>query len=93
MCVKTCVICGKIFFTKSPLKMYCSKSCKRTASNMRQEENSQLCWRCKNACGGCSWSKEFKPVAGWEAEQTIIRDTLGDFQSYKIKECPEFIRR
>ena len=93
MRVTTCEVCGKVFFTKSHSKKYCSKSCQHAASKMRQEENRQLCWRCKNACGGCVWSKEFKPVIGWTAEETIIKDTLGDFQSYRITKCPEFIRR
>ena len=37
-----------------------------------------LCWNCKRACTDrlhqCSWSSEFKPVKGWEAEYYIIRE-------------------
>ena len=58
---------------------------------MRREENEQLCWRCKNACGGCSWSDCLIPVGGWTAEPTIVKDSMKDFASYKIRKCPQFI--
>ena len=52
----------------------------------------QPCWTCKNACGGCIWSREFKPVPGWKAEPTIIPGHYGDTQnSYKITYCPEYL--
>ena len=41
-----------------------------------------ICWKCKNAYGGCSWSENFIEIDGWEAEKTEI--------SYNIKSCPEF---
>lgn len=51
----------------------------------------QPCWTCKKACGGCSWSQNFKPIAGWTAEKTFI-ESNGDFaESYKIISCPEYI--
>ena len=43
-----------------------------------------LCWDCKNAGGGCSWSKEFKPVKDWEAKKA------GD--SFTVIKCPMFNR-
>lgn len=89
---KICECCGKRFLTKSNLKKYCSKSCARKMIRIRRDENGQLCWKCKNACGGCSWSKQLEPVDGWTAEPTIIKDSMGDFLSYEIKKCPEFIR-
>ena len=50
------------------------------------------CWTCKNACGGCSWSRDFEPVKGWEAEKTF-HPTNGEFvESYYIKSCPEYER-
>ena len=58
----------------------------------RCESNNQLCWDCKKACGGCSWSSCFKPVDGWDAEESIVKDNSGDIISYKVKKCPEFIR-
>lgn len=58
-----------------------------------------LCWSCKNACGGCSWSKSLKPVEGWVAEETrIVRHyrykkvgTNGKAfrdKSYRVEACP-----
>ena len=92
MYIKFCEFCGKQFTSKSDIKKYCTYRCARDMARKRQEENEQLCWRCKNACGGCSWSKELLPVKGWKAESTIIKDSMGDFESYKIKRCPEFVR-
>lgn len=60
----------------------------------------QLCWTCKKSCGKCPWSKNFTPVAGWEAEETLIimhyRHRLPGEKhvkpvrdkTYKIKACP-----
>ena len=28
----------------------------------------QLCWDCKNACGGCEWSESLEPVPVWKAK-------------------------
>ena len=52
----------------------------------------QPCCTCKKAVFGCSWSRNFKPVEGWEAIPTII--THGDRQmgSYQILNCPEYER-
>lgn len=61
-----------------------------------------LCWRCVNAVPdgerGCSWSREFKPVDGWDAEPTLVRAKYGAFdhhktgfiESFQVKACPEF---
>lgn len=44
-----------------------------------------ICWDCKNSTGGgCSWSKELKPVEGWDAK------TDGD--SYLVIKCQLFDR-
>lgn len=56
------------------------------------KNNYTKCWTCKNACGGCCWSREFKPVPGWKAEKTFIPSNVGHEESYKIIECPEYIR-
>ena len=92
MYVKTCGACGKVFFTRSSSREGCCKECDRELAQIRREEEWQPCWLCKKACGGCSWSKYLKPVDGWVAEPTIVKDSTGDFPSYKIKECPEFIK-
>lgn len=60
---------------------------------MRENKNcnEQICWRCANATGGCPWSKDLKPVKGWRARKTFIKDS-GKFgyTSYKILYCPLF---
>ena len=92
MYVKNCEFCGDRFITKSDRKKFCSNYCKRAKRMQKLFENEQLCWNCKKACGGCLWSDKDLPVPGWEAEATIVKDSEGDFTSYEIKKCPEFIR-
>ena len=42
-----------------------------------------LCWGCAKACGGgCSWSKDFVPVKGWDAKETR--------KGYLVTSCPQF---
>lgn len=43
-----------------------------------------LCWDCANATGGCSWSQEFIPVEGWEAQENE--------QGIRVTRCPKFVR-
>lgn len=57
----------------------------------------QLCWDCKKATGGCSWSKNFIPVPGWTATPAVIKSTSGRnnvmiTETYSITACPEFER-
>ena len=92
MYVSTCEICEAKFFTKSLFKKYCSEACKRIAKELKEMESEQLCWRCRNACGGCSWSREFKPVEGWDAKPTIINGDGEEIPSFEIKKCPMFIK-
>lgn len=61
-----------------------------------------LCWLCGNYCGGCSWTRNFIPVEGWEAEEDVIKEgkpsytkngyvrEIRTIKSYKVKKCPEF---
>lgn len=52
-----------------------------------------LCWGCRNACGGCSWSDYWlqKPVRGWTAEKVGLRmDNDRNGTSYIVTDCPEF---
>lgn len=64
----------------------------------KYSHNGTICWNCKNACGGCSWSKEFKPVEGWDATYSPVMYARGyDYkrefkESYVVHECPEFER-
>lgn len=46
-----------------------------------------LCWDCENCIGGCSWSKDFKPVEGWKAEAVTNSDNS---DTYFVHECPQF---
>lgn len=52
--------------------------------------NFQPCWTCKNACGGCSWSREFKPVEGWTAEPNYLKSNGVWADTYKIISCPQY---
>ena len=57
-----------------------------------------LCWRCANAVPtedtGCLWSREFKPVEGWDAEETSVlaknKSGARHLVSYRVKSCPGF---
>lgn len=50
-----------------------------------------MCWDCKNACCGCCWSQDFKPVPGWKATPTKIKQKEGIFiDSYIVHDCPQF---
>lgn len=51
-------------------------------------EEYQLCWTCKNACGGCSWSQDGTPVEGWTAEKSFLPSNGKYADTYKIIKCP-----
>lgn len=56
-----------------------------------------LCWSCQRAVQdptiACSWSRRFKPVPGWDAEETIIPGGNGNkIKSYCVYNCPLFLR-
>lgn len=57
-------------------------------------ELSTICWDCKRAVLGCSWSKSYTPVPGWNAIKTQIaaydKDRKIYYESYKVLECPLF---
>ena len=57
------------------------------------ERGTQLCWNCRNAVGGCSWSDgRFLPIEGWVATPSSIPMSMKNAtQTYAIKECPQFI--
>ena len=59
------------------------------------QDKPTLCWKCEKACGGCSWSADFKPVDGWKAKKTIISANHGngsalEIESYLVRSCPKF---
>lgn len=53
----------------------------------------QLCWSCKKCIFGCSWSRAFIPVPGWDADKEYhTRRDAHAVVTYKIYDCPEFER-
>ena len=51
----------------------------------------QLCCSCTKFCGGCSWSRNFTPVEGWDAVPTVIKQSrCPDVHSFSIVRCPEY---
>lgn len=62
-----------------------------------------ICFRCQNACGGCSWSEvdpetgrpRFEPVPGWTAVPSghykTVRGKRKFIESHRITACPEFV--
>lgn len=58
-----------------------------------------LCWQCANAVPdksgkqGCAWSRSFKPVKGWDADETRLyaNDDERSTVSYHVRSCPEFV--
>ena len=64
------------------------------------ERQETLCWHCKYSALGdkspCEWAREFKPVDGWDAEQTHINYTIRSdprrIDSYCVNSCPKFER-
>lgn len=72
------------------------------ANNRNRTHAISICWFCENAVPnrdgtrGCSWSKAFKPVEGWDAEKTVLFTGYWNSKrfgtdSYIVKSCPEFI--
>lgn len=65
-----------------------------------QMKKSTICWDCKKAIKGCSWSKSFVPVRGWDATKTMLFASSGrrekkkfrHVESYIVSSCPEFVR-
>ena len=87
---KICAVCERTFITTKEDKKTCTMKCSKIlrARSGEQRRNDQLCWKCKNATGGCIWSRYLKPIDGWEAKQVKRKD--GDM-TYKITSCPQFI--
>ena len=52
-----------------------------------------ICWDCKNALLGCSWSRDFVPVEGWKAlKSELITGRNRSTETYRVISCPEFVR-
>lgn len=65
-------------------------------------EPPSICWKCRNAVPagryGCSWSRSFHPVEGWDAKPTLIKNTshrkglgMTHSNSFRVRKCPRFI--
>ena len=52
----------------------------------------QPCWTCKKCFGGCSWSKDFEPVPGWQAIPHNIKENGEHANGYRIMYCPLYER-
>lgn len=63
----------------------------RKSDIMRFAKEGQLCWHCRKACGGCSWSHDLTPVEGWTAERADLNMwNYGNGMSYRVYACPEY---
>ncbi len=70
------------------------------AKEARNRGGTNICFDCKKACGGCSWSEfdphtkqpAYKPVEGWKAIKVpyLIGSGSGIDSTYYISWCPEF---
>ena len=62
--------------------------------NGRNVPSRTICWTCQNAVLGCSWSKHFIPVEGWDATPTMLyaKDKAhGGVRSYEVHRCPQYV--
>ena len=95
---KKCKYCEETFFTNIKNQQYCSKECRIDHQEDRSDYRidsglGQICWRCGNYCRGCSWSEKHKPVEGWKAVRTAVKNRGRlEFHSYRIIFCPLFIQ-
>lgn len=70
-----------------------------TAHKQQLSKAKMLCWQCANAVPdksgkrGCAWSRSFKPVKGWDADETRLYadDETRSIVSYHVRSCPEFV--
>lgn len=53
--------------------------------------NVNICFDCKNACGGCPWSAKSVPIPGWSAEKSDIGNKRKSIETYHITACPLFV--
>lgn len=111
---KVCSRCGEeysIFFFYSRgigRRDYMCRYCRRAEEKKRRANAKKkglqfrvpsICWKCKNAVGGCSWSAadndkpgrpiKFEPVPGWTAIQTAGNKGRSS-ESFLVLRCPKF---
>lgn len=94
--IKHCKKCGKKYLSTGFHQDFCSIGCRNEYSKNREKKKNtkveQLCWSCKNACGGCSWSSKYQPIEGWEATHVYRIDAGRQMDTYSITACPEFAK-
>lgn len=69
---------------------------------MKGNKTPTLCWDCARALpgNGCPWANRFKPVKGWDAEETTIKvirsecsqNRYREERAYRVRGCPLFRR-
>ena len=71
---------------------------KKPQINILGQNTNILCFKCKNAYGGCEWSKSFDPVDGWIAEPCDVKSRNREFSNpnlmksdYHIIWCPKYV--
>lgn len=70
----------------------------------KTQGNTNICFDCQKACGGCSWSAidpvtlkpKFEPVPGWTAKKVTLKTGHSHckdwyVKTYHITDCPEFV--
>jgi len=85
--------------TRSQIAQICLRHGILNGRGTNKAQTPTLCWSCQHAHAfGCSWHRSFKPVHGWEAEETLLRlgRTAGGEEilskSYCVRTCPEFVK-
>ena len=93
---RRCKHCGEFFVTNRRTQKFCNKRCRIEYEEVQKQYRvdsgqGQMCWTCENACGGCSWSKELKPINGWVARKVRVKNQEGDeYSTYRIIFCPRY---
>ena len=74
----------------TPLCRILEQEAKMKAKATAKEDfkGESLCWSCKKATGGCSWSRSLTPIKGWNAESETRKGNEGKYIGYRVKECP-----
>ncbi len=64
-------------------------------TELLRQVDATICCHCIHAFGPlerqCCWARSFRPVPGWEAEQTQVGIAGVDVTSYRVAKCPQFL--
>lgn len=107
ICICDCDCGETIAITEKSLKNFKKRSCGCASKN----KAGTLCWTCVNAVPrrervgkrgygeyitGCNWSINLKPVEGWKAEPTMLRNACTNehnVPSFNVIECPMYVKK